>query len=261
MTLRPSSGIAPEVDEIDSYAKRLGIEFEQPSAPLRYLQSSGYVRATLGEAMLFADVGRIGPDYLPGHAHADSLGFELSLFGHRWFVDSGCSTYEVSEERLRQRGTAAHNTVVVDGEDSSEVWSSFRVARRARPLYAKATFDGNAILIDGAHDGYRRLPGKVTHARSFNLDARRLQLTDTLEGKFSSAEANFLLHPDIEIREIDVGFVLDRNGREVTLFFEGGTPRVHPSSWHPEFGKAIPTHRITVTFTGSKMTTTIRWSS
>jgi uncharacterized heparinase superfamily protein len=123
-------GIAPELGELFSYAERLGLEFESASGALQHLEQSGYARIELGEAVLFADIGRIGPDYLPGHAHADTLCFGLSLFGDRWFVDTGCSTYEVCDERLRQRGTAAHNTVVVDGEDSSEVWSSFRVARR-----------------------------------------------------------------------------------------------------------------------------------
>ena len=47
--------------------------------------------------------------------------------------DSGTSTYERDSERLRQRGTAAHNTVQLGGVDSSEVWSGFRVGRRARP--------------------------------------------------------------------------------------------------------------------------------
>ena len=68
------------------------------------------------------DVGPIGPDYLPGHAHADTLSFELSLHGRRVLVNSGTSVYGIGAERLRQRGTAAHNTLTVDGADSSEVW-------------------------------------------------------------------------------------------------------------------------------------------
>ena len=47
-------------------------------------------------------------------------------------MNSGTSEYGLGEERQRQRGTAAHNTVVIDGENSSEVWAGFRVARRAR---------------------------------------------------------------------------------------------------------------------------------
>ena len=73
----------------------------------------------------------IGPDYIPGHAHADTLSFELSLSGQRIFVNSGISEYGLSEERLRQRQTKAHNTVSVNDLSSSQVWSGFRVAKRA----------------------------------------------------------------------------------------------------------------------------------
>ena len=82
--------------------------------------------------LLVCDVAPIGPDHLPAHAHADTLSFELSFKGRRVFVNSGTSEYGLSAERQRQRGTAAHNTLVLDEENSSEVWAGFRVARRAR---------------------------------------------------------------------------------------------------------------------------------
>ena len=46
---------------------------------------------------------------------------ELSLFGHRMLVNSGVSCYGDSRERLRQRATAAHNTVVIDGEKLGKI--------------------------------------------------------------------------------------------------------------------------------------------
>ena len=40
---------------------------------------------------------------------------------------------ELDDERRRyDRSTAAHNTVSIDGTDSSEVWQIFRVGRRAK---------------------------------------------------------------------------------------------------------------------------------
>ena len=98
-----------------------------------------------------ADVGEIGPDYRPGHAHADTLCFELSVFGQRLVVNSGTSEYGLGAERLRQRGTAAHSTVQIDGADSSEVWSGFRVARRARPLCRTLDELDGAVILAGGH--------------------------------------------------------------------------------------------------------------
>ena len=91
-------------------------------------------RICKGEAVLLIDVAPIGPDYLPGHAHADTLSYELSLYGKRVLVNSGTSRYGSGPKRDWERSTAAHNTVEVDGQSSSETWSGFRVARRAYPF-------------------------------------------------------------------------------------------------------------------------------
>jgi uncharacterized heparinase superfamily protein len=108
--------IAPSVAELDSYVRRLFVDeaTQGPSPSLVLLKESGYVRLAHGLAVAILDVAPVGPDYLPGHAHADTLSFELSVGPHRVFVNSGTSCYGSSIERLRQRGTAALNTVVVD---------------------------------------------------------------------------------------------------------------------------------------------------
>jgi uncharacterized heparinase superfamily protein len=101
----------------------------------------------------------------------------------------------------------------------------------------------------------------VTHERSFRLEASELVINDKLDGNFNSAEANFLLHPDIEVRVADRGVILARNGRKAEMQFDGGQFAVNPATWHPEFGLSVPTHRITVAFTQSTLTTTIRWGT
>lgn len=210
------------------------------------LPDSGYVRMQAGPAVLIADVGAIGPDYLPGHAHADTLSFEVSLHGRRVIVNSGTSTYDAGAERLRQRGTAAHNTVVVDEADSSEVWSSFRVARRARPANVEWGTDADGTLwLRAAHDGYRRLPGRVLHRRKWRLRPDSLRIIDRLDGRFSGAQARFHLHPDVG--PDDVGADLD-------------TLRVEPSTWHPRFGASEP-NRVLVGDIGSQgeHVTEFRW--
>ena len=86
--------VAPSFVELLSYSERLGITFENNQINrLTHLEESGYIRVESDNMVLIADVADIGPDYIPGHGHADALSFELSLFGKRVIVNSGISTY------------------------------------------------------------------------------------------------------------------------------------------------------------------------
>jgi len=194
-------GIAPPLAELVAYAARLGIAADvAPASPCGWLRDSGYVRLAAGPAVAILDVAPIGPDYLPGHAHADTLSFELTLFGQRVIVNGGTSRYGSGPERLAERGTAAHSTVQIDGADSSEVWGGFRVARRARPFDVQVpTGEGPLQEVSAAHDGYRRLAGRPVHRRTWDLTTGRFVVSDRLDGGFATAVARFHLHPAIEV--------------------------------------------------------------
>ena len=257
-------GIAAEYGWLADYARGLGVQIdEQPLVPIEVLEDSGYVRLQNEWATLICDVAPIGPDYLPGHAHADTLSFELSVDGKRVLVNGGTSTYESSLERQRQRGTAAHNTVVVDGQDSSEVWGSFRVARRARPLGVAWGHDNGGPWLVAAHDGYRRLTGRVTHRRRWRLEAQGLSVMDHLNGRFSSAIAVLRLHPDLCVRPADRStsvVLVSGEARHITLSCEPQTEiSSTQSTWHPEFGRVLPTTMLTIPINGEWLATRLTW--
>ncbi len=142
------------------YAERLGLTVPLPSRAdgVRAMKDTGFIRVDRGPMSAILDVGKVGPDHVPGHGHADTLTFEWSLADQRVVVDTGTSLYGESPERLRQRGTAAHNTVVVNDPDSSEVWKGFRVARRAYPRDVTVDVSSEPWRVSAAHDGYWRLP-------------------------------------------------------------------------------------------------------
>jgi uncharacterized heparinase superfamily protein len=254
--------IAPSPAALERYAGRLGFpRHDDIAAAVTHLTQTGYIRAERGPAVALLDVGPVGPDHLPAHAHADTLSFELSVFGHRVCVNSGTSRYGVDAERVRQRGTAAHNTVVIDGQDSSEVWSEFRVARRARPV-GLALVRHEEITVRCAHDGYRRLPGRPQHARQWSLDAGALVVRDTLSGTVRSAQARFYLHPQIVVHETardDVVLLELPGGRRISFSVHGGRLRQERTVWHPEFGLAEPNVCLVVDLTGSALHTEVRW--
>ena len=151
--------------------------------PLLALRGSGLVLATAGGWHLLADVGAPCPDELPAHAHADTLGFVLHVDGTPLLVDTGTSTYAAGPARDYERSTAAHNTVGVDGADSTEVWGAFRAARRARVSGFAAFTSAGGVSVQAAHDGFRRLPGRPCHQRNWLLTAGGLQIDDLVSGK------------------------------------------------------------------------------
>jgi uncharacterized heparinase superfamily protein len=255
--------VSPEADELETYALRLGLSaLSSPAPPGTDLAASGYVRVDAGPARLICDCAAVGPAHMPGHAHADTLSFELSLFGQRLLVNSGTSTYAVDNERQRQRGTAAHNTVVLDGQDSSEVWGGFRVARRARIVSRTVSLQPQSATVIASHDGYRRLQGRNDHARRWTLDARSLSIEDQVSGRFSRAEAFFHVHPEVRATLTGPATVslVTPAGSEAGLEFAGAdTIALEPSSWHPEFGAAVPACRVVARFTRDRLLTRIAW--
>lgn len=238
-------GIGARPAEIEAYARRLGLgEVPGPQEGITCLRASGYIRLARNEAVIILDVGKIGPLYLPGHAHADSLSFELSLFGRRVVVNSGTSCYGSSPERLRQRSTAAHTTVEVDGADSSEVWSSFRVARRAHHLNLSYADEGHqGLTVSCAHDGYKRLPGRVIHHRRWRLQTDRLEIEDRIEGKAIQSVARFHWHPDIASTATSEGnaksMSLQLDQYRITWSTSGPQGDLEPSTYHPAFGVSL----------------------
>jgi uncharacterized heparinase superfamily protein len=246
--------IAPCARELADYGVRLGLP---PAAaldhPLVHLKETGYVRVDQAPFMAFLDVAPVGPDHLPGHAHADTLSFELSVYGQRVIVDSGTSCYGTGAERQRQRSTAAHNTVEIDGKDSSEVWGGFRVARRAYPQNVEIREEGAEIVVACSHDGYRRLPGKPVHQREWRFGEGRLVITDHIAGRFSEAVSRFHFHPDVQVEcgGDEEGRIRLADGHALRWRVQGGATTLVSARYHPQFGVDLPNQCLEIRFKGN----------
>ncbi|GGW58907.1 heparinase II/III family protein [Alishewanella tabrizica] len=243
-------GIAATPEQLFNYATILGLEFETMPLPLLVtLPVSGYSRVSMPEHTLLLDHAAVGPDYLPGHAHADTLSLEWSVELNRVLVNSGTSIYGISEERLRQRKTAAHNTVVVDDADSSEVWSGFRVARRAYAKLLHSNLDKDNVTLIASHDGYKRLNGKVNHTRQVTVMTKSLSVIDRLQGRFNNAHMYWHLHPNIKVTQIaPCELSLTLLCGKVLKVSSNVPLQILPSTWHPGFGETIMSNKIIADF-------------
>jgi uncharacterized heparinase superfamily protein len=246
--------LARQPNALRDYAALFGIPLRGLRGKgLSHLQATGYVRLEMWETVVILDAGEIGPEYQPGHSHAELLSFELSHRGRRILVNSGTSTYADCTERQWQRSTAAHNTVEVDGVDQSEMWAVFRVARRARLLAFQLEEYANMMSVEGAHDGYRRLRHPVIHGRRLELRHGSLQITDTVEGEGRHEVAiRFHVHPDVVVEGSGSVFTLRADGEPITIELDPQlTCSLDNSTYSHHYGVSERNHTLLCKWSGA----------
>ena len=185
-----AKGIAPTSEELFDYAHLLSIQAKQI-----ILNDSGYRKKENKNYECVMDVGNIGPDYIPGHAHSDTFNFELYVHGQPVIVDTGISTYEANETRTLERSTSSHNTVELDHQNQTDVWGGFRVAKRAKVISLIEIEN----MIEATHDGYKKQG--YMHTRKWNFFNNKIIINDSIEGKIPKSAIFYLhFHPNIEIK-------------------------------------------------------------
>src|SRR5215468_1306001 len=144
---------------------------EAPREISREFMSSGYFVMRDGwrrdSSFVLIDCGPHGAAVGAGHAHSDALSIEFASDGVTWLVDPGTYVYAAyPKTRDEFRSTAAHNTVVVDGQPQSIPAGPFSWRTAAECRLREFVELSGAIFFQGSHDGYERLSDPVTHTRS-----------------------------------------------------------------------------------------------
>jgi len=210
-----------------------------------------------GGTYIICDAAPIGPDYIPGHAHADIFSFELSANGHRVIVDSGVCDYEINTAREYCRSTRAHNTVEIAGQDQCEMWAAFRVGRRGYPRDIQWLPSNEGFRLSGWHDGYKRLKGRPKHHREFHWSkSGRLAIRDrTTASKSYNVVSRLHLHPNCRIDRVENKMIRVSypEGNFKITFSGKGELSIENSYYCPEFG--VTTSNKALTFTSSGCTT------
>jgi uncharacterized heparinase superfamily protein len=213
------------------------------------LPAAGYFGARTPGSYVIVDCGRIAPDDLPAHGHADVLSFEWSVGGRRIVVDQGVFEYIAGARRKTSQGAASHNTLFLDGADQAEFFGSFRCGRRPNVEVRAYEAKSAGFMLEGAHDGYRHLPGRPVHVRRIEVEPGRIVLRDTLEESTDRAAAiGFLLHPDCRV-DLTGGNARVTNGPVRIVARSSGRIEIAPAVWWPDMGLEQPTQRIVIRMT------------
>lgn len=186
-----AENIAPTTTQLNSTAELLNIHWKKST-----LAESGYRKINGNNWELIMNVGNITPAYQPGHAHADMLHFCIWYNGKQVVIDPGTSTYNISGQRNWERSTKSHNTISIDHFNQSDIWSGFRIGKRAKCNLLNA--DSNSIIA--SHSGYANLG--FMHTRSFKKVNNQLELFDQVtSSKKSKIEicGNILLSDGLQI--------------------------------------------------------------
>ena len=195
------------------------------------------------EIRVVADAGPLGYREIAAHGHADALSFTLSVGGEEFLVDPGTYAYHTQPEwRAYFRGTAAHNTVRIDGRDQSEPGGNFMWLRKARAQASAWSSTPGQDFLEAWHDGYLALEDPVMHRRRIVLDKarRRLVVEDYLEMR-GPHDVEIFLHgaPESHALPLADGVKLVRGGKALHIRwpdFEDGRLEVLRGSTDPIAG-------------------------
>jgi len=127
-----------------------------------YVMRSGWQHDDLYAAFTCGELGVMDQNCV--HGNADALSIDVSGYGATLLIDPGRYIYEGSW-RVWFKSTAAHNTVTVDGQDSSELADEWMFRTKARSVLNCWSTTDRYDYVDGCHEGYRRLADPVTHRR------------------------------------------------------------------------------------------------
>ncbi|MFZ2587676.1 MAG: heparinase II/III family protein [Alphaproteobacteria bacterium] len=251
-----NDGDGGDVPLVDAVLKRAGVG----KVVSGVVADVGCVRLMRGKTIVMMDVGKVGPDANPGHAHADTLSVEVTWQGERLLGNCGTFAYQ-HRKRNVWRGTATKATVQVESENSAEVWGGFRVGRRPIDVgfEAKNVDEGDGLVM-GWHDGYRHLG--LTHTRKVLLagDGKALRGEDVVVRMprpwwrvwpLPVAKKVFVRFP----LGVGVSCVLESDstallttpaGHKVRLQIKGGRLDVKPGMVSPRLGMEVPVPVIVV---------------
>jgi hypothetical protein len=232
----------------------------------RTFQAGGYYilgekLGQVSEIRCNVDCGFLGFKSIAAHGHADALSFVLSVAGAQILVDPGTYAYH-TDGRWRSyfRGTKAHNTIVVDELDQSEIAGPFMWTKHANADCKVWKENSVGQVFSGTHDGYLRLDDPVRHSREIRYTNGRqiYEIQDGLECNGHHIVDHFWhFHPDCEVKAHGVGCMeIRRGGVRVRIESVDGGPLQEDyfvgsedpiSGWYsPKFGQKVPT-------------TTVRW--
>jgi hypothetical protein len=255
--------IAPPVAPANLRGLLLGrLVAENAPRGVRTLNDGGYtvLRDTVHgkELILAMDHGPLGYLSIAAHGHADALALWMRYGGKPLLADAGTYLYHSGGAwRDAFRGTALHNTMTVEGVDSSRIAGAFNWKTKA-----VSTLDAVETAVDrfackASHDGYLERFAVRHHRALKRVSPDRFVVEDRLEGENPKAldvAIGFLAGEGVSIRQAGEG-VFEFVSGDTALMRLSGTGGLAPRlvrgdedeklGWlSPRFGVKLPAWQL-----------------
>ncbi len=198
-----------------------------PPEGLAVFPDTGYAVVREGGIWLGFDCGPPAPAFLPAHAHADALSFQLWVDGQPVAVDPGTYTYEPVADRDYARSTRSHSTISIDGADQFELWSAFRTGPLPDVRLHTAGNRGLEASVTWS--------GGIRHVRSVRWNGAGLDVDDLVEGHGRHRIESRLVRAPASV------------GNPVEVTGSRGAPAVEQGWSSEHFGERSPTDVLLVT--------------
>ena len=188
-----AGGVAPEVLWLLGPSGAKACEALSAAPPLtassQVFPDGGYVVMRSGwepsAHQVVLDAGPLGGPISGVHGHADLLSIQCAISGEPYLVDPGTYCYAPHPAwRTHFRCTAAHSTVLVDGQGQAVPAGPFKWESRPTASLRRWLSTEAWEYAEAEHDAYVRLPDPVRHRRGvLFIQPRFWVIVDDLEGR------------------------------------------------------------------------------
>ena len=226
-----TENIAQPYSKLLKYAQDLGFEKKMMNTNSFYFKNTGYFSYQNKNIFFCINVGKSSLDHLSGHTHADTLSFELSYKNQIFFSNGGISTYNEDKRREYERSSANHNTAIVNDRNSSEIWKSFRLARRIKIGKFKEENKNGSKKVSFFYFDY-----KNEYKQTRIVDFKKNKLIFKDDNNNFNFISRLILRPDIKINKISKDeVILYRKNISLKVISKSGNFDVKRFSFKKEF--------------------------
>ncbi|MDG1707469.1 MAG: heparinase II/III family protein [Emcibacteraceae bacterium] len=236
------------------------------------LEQSGYSRMDNGDTVIIQDVGPPAEMEMSRFGHAGTLSFEMSVGKERLIVNSGNAAFIKNDEinlEFLSRSTAAHSTLVLNNENSSDILNDGLIGRGITSVDSKRYEEKGHVMVEVEHDGYQK-EYQCKHRRLIYMNEQGTDvrgediLSSSGAGRMAQGmpiDVSFYLHPHVSIEEASGEMIAELpSGKKWAFACSGGKATLSEGLYFGEAGNVSPCKQIRITGVTEGDKTTLRWS-